>query len=93
MMPHQYLHLLMILEINNKGAVDLANNWSISGWTKHMEVHYRFLQELKEKGILKVEWIPGCKNDCDLFTKNLDWKMFEKHTCKYCGNDTYMKQD
>jgi hypothetical protein len=49
---------LMILEIDNKGAIDLVNSWSISGRTKHMEVHYQFLQELKEKGILKVEWIP-----------------------------------
>jgi hypothetical protein len=62
----------VILKIDNKGAVDLANSWSISGGTKHMEVRYQFLRELKEKGILRVKWIPGNENDSDLFTKNLD---------------------
>ncbi len=29
---------LMILEMDNKGAVDLANNWSIGGRTRHVDV-------------------------------------------------------
>jgi hypothetical protein len=29
---------LMILKIDNKGAVDLANNWSIGGRTRHIEI-------------------------------------------------------
>jgi hypothetical protein len=28
----------MILKVNNQGAVDLANNWSIEGRTRHIEV-------------------------------------------------------
>ena len=28
----------MILKVDNKGAVDLANNWSIGGRTQHIEV-------------------------------------------------------
>jgi hypothetical protein len=85
--------LPMVLEIDNKGAVDLSNSWSVSGGTKHMEVRYQFLRELKQNGLLKVNWIPGADNDADLFTKNLDRKTFEKHTRVYVGNDKYMKQD
>ena len=85
--------LPMVLEIDNKGAVDLSNSWSVSGGTKHMEVRYQFLRELKQNGLLKVHWIPGTENDSDLFTKNLDRKTFEKHVRKYCGDDKYMKQD
>jgi hypothetical protein len=29
--------LPMALEIDNKGAVDLANNWSIGGRTRHVD--------------------------------------------------------
>ena len=29
---------LMILEMDNKRAVDLANNWSIGGCTRHVNV-------------------------------------------------------
>jgi len=34
------VELPMILEIDNKGAVDMANNWSVGGRTKHMDVRY-----------------------------------------------------
>jgi hypothetical protein len=42
----------MILKIDNKGAVDLANNWSVGGQQqmRHIEVQTYFLPEgLKEK--------------------------------------------
>jgi hypothetical protein len=39
---------LMILELDNKGAVDLANNWNIGGRTRHVDVRQCFLRELKE---------------------------------------------
>jgi hypothetical protein len=29
---------LMTLEMDNKGAVDVANNWSIGGCTRHVDV-------------------------------------------------------
>eukprot|EP00956_Cyclotella_meneghiniana_P041644 scaffold233431_cov53-Cyclotella_meneghiniana.AAC.1 len=31
------VELPMVLEIDNKGAVDMANNWSVGGRTRHME--------------------------------------------------------
>jgi hypothetical protein len=37
----------MILEVENKGAKDLAHNWSIGGRICHVEVKYHFLRELK----------------------------------------------
>ena len=45
----------MILEIDNKGAVDIANNWSVGGRTRHIEMN--FLRDLKEQGIIKIIWI------------------------------------
>jgi hypothetical protein len=38
----------MILEIDNKGAVDIPNNWSVGGRTKHINTQFYFLRELKE---------------------------------------------
>jgi len=65
----------MMLEMDNKGAVDLANNWR----TRHIETRQHFLRDLKEEGILKVTWIPGSENEADLFTKNLAGPDFNKH--------------
>ena len=81
----------MILECDNKGAVDLSNNWSTGGRTRHVDTREYFLRELKEANILKVIWIPGKANDTDLFTKNLGGPLFNKHTEKYCGKDKYSR--
>eukprot|EP00957_Ditylum_brightwellii_P026723 2021302-Ditylum_brightwellii.AAC.1 len=49
------VELLMILEIDSSGAVDLANNyWGVGGRTRHMETCMFFLCDLKEVGIIKV---------------------------------------
>ena len=80
--------LPMILEVDNKGAVDLANNWSTGGRTKHMDVRFLWLRELKEKGLMKVVWLSGVHNDADLFTKNLPANDFKRHRAKFTGADT-----
>ena len=37
----------MILEVDNKGAVDSINNYSVGGRTQHMETRQYYLRELK----------------------------------------------
>jgi hypothetical protein len=48
------VHLTMILEVDNKGAVDLVNNFSVGGRTRHIDTMQYYLRELKEKGIISV---------------------------------------
>jgi hypothetical protein len=81
----------MILEMDSKAAVDLANNWSVGGRTRHIEVKQYFLRELKEEDILLAVWISGATMSSDIFTKNVERTLFEKHTKVYCGDDEYMK--
>ena len=71
---------------DNKGAVDLANGWSVAGNTKHMEVRIMFLRELKESGALQVEWISTASNEADIFTKNVEAKLFQRHVSTFCKN-------
>jgi hypothetical protein len=66
----------MILEMDNKGAVDLVNSFSVRGCSQHIIVKQCFLQELKEAKVLVVKWIPGWENETDIFTKNLDGSLF-----------------
>ena len=81
----------MILEMDNKGAVDLANNWSIGGRTRHVDVRQCFLRELKESKVMDIRWIKGSENDADAFTKNLDGPAFEKCIRTLVGQDVHMK--
>jgi hypothetical protein len=80
------VQLPMVLEVDNKGVVDLANNWSVGGRTRHISVRVNFIRELKEQGLLCVVWIPMDENSADLFTKNLPGPLFEKHANVFIGN-------
>ena len=49
----------MVLKVDNKGAKDLMNNWSVGGRTRHIEVKQYFIRDLKEAGIIKIDWVTG----------------------------------
>ncbi len=46
------VELPMILEMDNKGAVDLVNSFSVGGHMQHIVVKQCFLQELMEAKVL-----------------------------------------
>jgi hypothetical protein len=83
----------MILQVDNKGAVDLANNWSIGGRTRHVEVRQYFLRDLKREGTILVEWVSGEEMSSDIFTKNCPGPLYEKHVKCFCGLDMYGKKN
>ena len=82
--------LPMVIWVDNKAAVDLANGWSSSGGTKHIDVRLAFVRELKEEGKLIIKWIPTEENESDIYTKNVDSTLFNKHVSKLIGKDEYM---
>jgi hypothetical protein len=67
----------MLLEIHNKGAVDITHNWSVGGRTRHVDVLQYFLSDLKEEDVIFSKWIAGESNSSNLFTKNLRGRLFE----------------
>jgi hypothetical protein len=75
----------MILEVDDKGAVDLTHNWSVGGRTCQVEVRQYFLRDLMEKNVIVAKWISGKSNYSSLFSKNLPGPLFKKHMASYCG--------
>ena len=63
----------------------LANNWSIGGKTRHIDVQSVFLQEPKEAGILVIKWIARTTNEAGIFNKNLDEPTFQRFTKIFMG--------
>jgi hypothetical protein len=72
------VNLPMTIKVDNKGAKDLVNNWSIGGRTRHVGVRLNYLRELKEDGIIQVDWIRSEENVADIPTKNLPAVIFKK---------------
>ena len=60
-----------MVSIDNGGAVDIGNNWSVGGKTHHIEVKQNFLQELKEVSIIEFQWVSMANDEADMFTKTL----------------------
>ncbi|KAL7571522.1 hypothetical protein ACA910_020941 [Epithemia clementina (nom. ined.)] len=77
----------MMLEMDCQGALALAHNWSSSGRTRHIDVKYHFLRELKELGLIMPVWIATDKNTSDMFTKNLPGPLYDKFLPTYCTDD------
>ena len=72
--------LPMTLYCENNGAVQLANNWSVGGRTRHVDIKQNFLRELKDNGLLKVEWMSGEDITPDMHTKNVSKILFDKYS-------------
>jgi len=69
----------MTLRMDNQGAIDLINNWSVGGRTRHVDVRYHFMRDLKLEGTLQVEYVSSGKNVVGPMTKNLQGPLFESH--------------
>ena len=89
MLKKLQVELPMILEVDNKGAVDFINGWSVSGRLRHIQNKMYYLRELKEAGLIKITWKKGEEMTSDIFTKNLPLKLLEKHGSKFYGEDGY----
>ena len=83
----------MILEVDNKGTVDLANNWSSAGRTRHICTKIAFLRELKEEGILLVKWTSNVNMSSDVFTKNVGGSDFHRHVKAHCWEDEHNRDN
>jgi hypothetical protein len=81
------VELPMAVELDNSGARDLANSWSVGGRTRHVDTRQFFIRDLKEQGLIVFKHIPGTENEADIFTKNTDAATLHKHTEKMCGKD------
>ena len=64
------------------GAIYLANNYTTSQRTKHIDIRTHFVREFIEDGILKVIFVKSEDNDADIFTKNTSEELFHKHSKK-----------
>jgi hypothetical protein len=59
----------MKITIDNKGAVDYANNWSTGGRMRHAVIKFNLLRELKGSGLIEINWCKSEDMRVDLFTR------------------------
>ena len=76
------LELPIIMNVDNTGAIYLANNYSTGPRTRHIDIRTHFVRELIINGILKFVFIKSEDYDADIFTKNMSEDLYIKHSGK-----------
>ena len=79
----------IVARVDNIGAMFLSNNYALSQRTKHISVRQHFVRQYVEDGIVKVVFVRSKQNDSDIFTKNLNKELFDKHRGKIMMGETY----
>ena len=73
----------IVINVDNIGAIYMAENNTSNNQTKHVNTRYHFVRELIDEGTVKIEFVRSEKNDSDIFTKNLGKELFLKHSNKF----------
>lgn len=60
---------LLTLYIDNKSAIDLANNPVFHGRRKHIDVCYHFIRECVDLGKIVIRHVISKKQSADILTK------------------------
>ena len=77
------VNYLIIMNVDNQGAVFLAHNDGASMRTRHIDVRYHFVREYVENRVVKILFVRLEDSDSDVFTKNIMREVFWRHTGKF----------
>jgi hypothetical protein len=76
----------IVVKTDNVGALFISQNSSTSVRSRHVDTRNHFIRENMEDGIVRVEFVKSSDNDSDIFTKNVNQEMYEKHARKFLGS-------
>ena len=62
--------LLINIQVDNVGAIRLANNSGVSERTKHIDIRAHFVQSFVMDEIVAIDFVRSAENTSDIMTKN-----------------------
>jgi hypothetical protein len=68
-----------VLFEDNQATIKMAENTTSSPRAKHIDIQYKWLNELVATNRIKLVYIPSADNTADVFTKPLPYESFLKH--------------
>ena len=63
----------------------MTENISTSSRSKHIDLRHRYVNEMVEDGFIKIIFVRTNDNDADIFTKNVNGKIYANHVDKFIG--------
>jgi hypothetical protein len=81
------LHIKVKLPISvmtdNIGAIFMSENASTGFRTRHVDTRYHFVREFIDSGFIKIEFVRSVENNSNVFTKNVNQELYEKHKTNF----------
>ena len=77
--------LTIIVQVDNVGAIFMAENLTTSQRTKHVDIHYHFVREFVEDGFIRIIFVQTMENTADIFMNNVIGPLHEKHSGEFIG--------
>lgn len=68
---------------DNRSAIFMAKNPTITSRSRHIEISYYFVWELVNRGALRIEFVPSTYQFVDGFTKVLALEDFLRHRIRH----------
>jgi hypothetical protein len=65
------MSLPTVLHVNNQSAITIARNPEFHERTKHIDVHYHYIHQVIDDGMLYLEYAPTQEQVADVLTKGL----------------------
>ena len=62
--------LPITVQVDNVGAIWLANNSSVSERTKHVDLWAHFAIDMIRDQVIEIKFVRSAENDSDIMTKN-----------------------
>jgi hypothetical protein len=83
----------IIINVDNVGAMFIAENASATSKTKHIDIRYHFVREFIMEGFMKIIFVKSEDNKADGFTKNVSGDIYEKHKNDFILNKNEVLKD
>ena len=81
---------LVIVRVDNIGAIFMAENVTTSQRTKHVDVRYHFVREFIKDRIIKIIFVKSAENKADGFTKNVSGGTYDAHHGDFIDTKEHM---
>ena len=80
----------VVVRVDNIGAIFMSENISTTSRSKHVDIRYKYVNEMVEEGFLKVIFVRSADNVADGFTKNISGDLYESHKKDYLAEKSYL---
>ena len=83
------------VQVDNVGAIWLANNSSVSEGTKHVDLRAHFVRDMIKDQVIEINFVKSAENDRDIMTKNQQGQhyMYAKSKLVYTVQEMNEKRD